>query len=129
MGSVVGPHARALAFISFGIPTGWRTLFLFTIWLNNIDPTKRLQGLLYESIEPSLRKFPMFRGRNPFRVRSASALQPSSVGRGIWKAHEQGLSRTTPEQDGDCCLIPDPPQPLLFRLYHRLIRATRPASE
>jgi hypothetical protein len=69
-------HARAVAFDTDGVPTGWGALLLDIEWMNEVDTAESVQRLSNDSFEPGLRNFPTFRVRMPARARPAIATEP-----------------------------------------------------
>jgi hypothetical protein len=102
---MIYPHARTLALETSSIPAFGRTLFLLSVWLDDVDAAESIEGACNYVFKPRFRHLPPPVLREPFRISPMVTCQPATVVGVIWEANPQTRASTLANDDRDLGLI------------------------
>jgi hypothetical protein len=100
--------------MAFSGHAGWRTLFLFSVGLDNVKLAVSFERSIDKIVEPTFGHFPVFSLCKPFGRRPTSGLQPCSVVVFVGKSDARLLALSaTPQNNGNFVLTPYSLQPFI----------------
>lgn len=106
-GTVICPHARALAIKSNGIPTSGSAFLLNLERVNHIDFAGSHKRPFHHVFKPCFGQFPALPLRIPVWLVPMSFLQPFAIALVEWKPQQNGFASRLPEGNRNQFLIPD----------------------